>query len=68
MIRSLKNMTETYTKSFIGKLPRKLQWAPHNILAHPMMEVCHWAGLPSLGNWVHEVTTPPSIRRKREVL
>lgn len=40
-------------------------WAVHNLLAHPLLQLCWWASLcgriaplARLGDWLHEVTTP----------
>jgi hypothetical protein len=43
----------------------ELTWALHNIVAHPICEICHWAGYifpPArrAGRWLHDATTPTS--------
>lgn len=40
-----------------------LMWALHNLVAHPVSELCHWAGYVdprarNLGNWIHDRTVP----------
>lgn len=39
----------------------------HNLIAHPVMEICYWAGfvLPvarKFGSWVHNATIPENGR------
>ena len=31
-------------------------WAVHNLIAHPISEVCHWIG--KFGDWLHDATVP----------
>lgn len=33
-------------------------WPMHNLVGHPVSELCHLAGLPELGDWVHDRTLP----------
>ena len=47
---------------FLAWLPTHLQWAPHNLLAHPLSELLHLVGLSRLSSWVHDVTIPPRER------
>lgn len=44
-------------RSFVTKLGR-FQYAIHNLLAHPLMEILHWFGQTELGNRVHDATLP----------
>lgn len=37
---------------------RRLEWAIHNIVGHPLMEVCFLLGLERLGIWIHEESLP----------
>ena len=37
----------------------KLTWTLHNLVAHPLSEVCHLLGWERASNWLHEVTVPP---------
>ena len=30
----------------------------HNIIGHPIMEICYLLGLKELGTWVHDSTLP----------
>lgn len=41
-------------------MSRKLykNWAVHNIIAHPIMEICGWFGLFALGVAIHNATLP----------
>ena len=42
----------------INNLPRRFQWAPHNLVAHPLMEILHQLGFHELSDKVHDVTIP----------
>ena len=35
-----------------------VMWAIHNIIAHPVSEVCHWIGMDRFGGWLHDATVP----------
>jgi hypothetical protein len=38
-------------------------WTVHNLVGHPLMQVCAWFGKPKLGLWIHDVTVPrPRLR------
>lgn len=41
-------------------LPRRLQYTIHNIIGHPIMELCYIFGMYSLGDKVHKYTLPRS--------
>lgn len=43
-------------------LPARLQWAPHNLIAHPLSEVLFQLGADRASAWVHDVTIPPHER------
>jgi hypothetical protein len=34
------------------------RWWIHNLLAHPLSEVCHWLHLDAVGNAFHDATLP----------
>lgn len=34
-------------------------WPMHNIVGHPLMEICNWLGLKRLAKSVHDGTLPP---------
>jgi hypothetical protein len=36
-------------------------WAIHNLVAHPLMEILHWFGCDDWGEWLHDRTVPPEI-------
>ena len=38
-------------------------WAVHNLIGHPVMQICAWLGKPKLGLWVHDVTVPTPLGR-----
>lgn len=45
-------------------MKRELMWAIHNLIAHPLGEICYWLGfiytpIRDLGNWIHDRTIPP---------
>ena len=48
-------------RHLIGRLPPRLQWAPHNLLAHPIAEVLRILTGRSTraGDWLHDATIPP---------
>jgi hypothetical protein len=33
---------------------KRIKLALHNLLGHPIMEICYIFGLTSLGNWIHD--------------
>lgn len=38
-------------------------WSIHNIIGHPLMQVCSWLRLHKLGLWVHDITVPTPITK-----
>ncbi len=48
-------------KRFLQLLPERFQWAPHNMLAHPLSEILFHLGMEDLGNRVHDCTIPEHI-------
>ena len=42
----------------LKKLPRRFKWSIHNIVGHPLMEVCNWYGLYTLAEKIHDKTLP----------
>jgi hypothetical protein len=45
-------------KYLVNKLPEKLKFAPHNIIAHPISEILHLLGLEALSIYLHDETIP----------
>ena len=45
---------------FANLLPRRLQYTIHNIVGHPVMEICYILGKGTLGDKVHDWTLPRS--------
>ncbi len=44
----------------------KNQWAIHNLIGHPLMQLFTWLGFRSLAVWIHDVTVPaPQLPIKR---
>ena len=41
-------------------------WSVHNIVAHPLMQVLHLVGLPTLGDLLHAATLPQSPSQKEQ--
>lgn len=46
-------------------LREDLGWAAHNLIAHPVSEICYWLGYATasdrfdrFGEWLHEATVP----------
>lgn len=46
------------TQAAVSALPERWQWAPHNLVAHPLSEVLHQVGARRLSDWVHDATVP----------
>lgn len=46
-------------RKFVSKLGR-FDFFIHNVIAHPLMEICHVFGLTKLGNAIHDGTLPLS--------
>lgn len=42
---------------------RRHAWAIHNLLGHPLMQVCAWLHLPRLGLKIHDMTIPFPITK-----
>jgi hypothetical protein len=41
-------------------------WGVHNIIAHPLMQICIWLGLHQLGAKIHDGTLPePELENGR---
>lgn len=45
-------------QKLINKLPERFQWAPHNLIAHPMMELLFQLGFHDLSAKIHDITLP----------
>ena len=41
----------------LAKLGR-YKWTLHNVVAHPLSEVCYLLGYGRLGNKIHDITIP----------
>lgn len=42
----------------------KHSWAIHNLIGHPLMQICSWLHLPHLGIKIHDYTAPAPIIEK----
>lgn len=42
-------------------------WAMHNLIAHPLMQVCAWLRLSRLGLWIHDTTVPRPVGSRSTV-
>lgn len=58
MNKALKENIEFCIQNTINNLPDDLKWAPHNLLAHPLMEILFQIGLEDASEYVHQITTP----------
>ena len=58
MNKALKENIEFSVINTISHLPNDLKWAPHNLIAHPLMEILFQIGLESAGEYIHDITTP----------
>lgn len=45
-------------KKIINLLPKKYKWTIHNLIAHPLMEICYQLGKESLSQKIHDCTVP----------
>lgn len=47
-------------KVFEGRRLRYVRhaWAVHNLIGHPLLQVCAWLGMTKLGLRIHDATTP----------
>jgi hypothetical protein len=45
-------------KKFLDFLPKRFQWSIHNLVAHPLSEICYLVGLEELSNIIHDSTIP----------
>lgn len=45
---------------FTNLLPRRFQYTIHNIVGHPLMEICYIVGKSDWGDKVHSWTLPRS--------
>ena len=44
------------------------KWSVHNLIAHPLMELLHLAGLSSWGDKIHDFTIPdPSHSQEHQI-
>lgn len=50
-----------------GQISKLIQnFTFHNLIAHPLMEICNIVGHESLGEKIHNITLPPSISYKQQ--
>jgi hypothetical protein len=52
----------------IDKLPKRFSWTIHNLIGHPLMEICYLIGLDSLGDKIHDGTVPKRLYFSDEYL
>ena len=45
----------------LAKLGR-FKWTIHNMVAHPLSEICFLIGYGELGNKIHDITIPDHVR------
>tara|TARA_S200000501_G_scaffold101612_1_gene95101 strand:- start:362 stop:568 length:207 start_codon:yes stop_codon:yes gene_type:complete len=58
MNKALRQNIEFCIENSIANLPDDLKWAPHNLIAHPLMEILFQVGLERASEYVHEITIP----------
>ena len=51
-------------QKFLSKLG-PFQWALHNMLAHPIMEVLKWINLTRWGEYLHKIIVPGNSWREQ---
>lgn len=56
--RLVSEATVTFRPDNRLSLREKFWWAVHNLVAHPLCEVCHWLRLQRFGNQFHDWTVP----------
>lgn len=45
-----------------GRLSKLIQnYTFHNLVGHPLMEICYLVGHESLGEKIHNITVPPNL-------
>lgn len=44
--------------ALLARLPKRLRWTLHNLVAHPVSEILFLVGLDALSNLVHDQTIP----------
>jgi len=42
----------------LARLPNRLQWTMHNLLAHPLSEVLWQLGFHNASDYIHDITIP----------
>ena len=45
-------------KKIIKLLPKRFKWTIHNMIAHPLMEICYLLGSETLSEKIHSSTLP----------
>lgn len=44
----------------VAKASPRTKWSIHNLVAHPIGEICYLiTGREQFGNWIHDLTIPP---------
>jgi hypothetical protein len=51
-------------RAFIDRLPERIRWTPHNLLAHPADELLYLltGRQTRIGGWLHDATVPTHVR------
>ncbi len=44
--------------ALLTRLPKRLHWTLHNLVAHPLSEILFLVGLGRISNFVHDQTIP----------
>lgn len=51
--------------TLLSRLPERLRWTAHNVVAHPLSEVLYQLGLRRLSDAVHDLTIPSESTEPR---
>ena len=53
-------------KKIINTFPKKYKWTIHNLIAHPLSEICFLLGQESLSQKIHDSTVPDDDKDLQE--
>jgi hypothetical protein len=51
-------------RRLIDKLPQRIRWTPHNLIAHPVSEIVYLVtgSDDGFGGWLHDATIPTHVK------
>ena len=53
-----KNEVKLVKMIFLEGSMKRFRYSAHNIIGHPLMEICNIFGAKKLGSWFHDITLP----------